>query len=84
MWQRLISISLSISQVIGTDTFSFSNGATFILILWYSDMQGLFHLYRLCVRARVHVCLGQFTTPNVPHVPVILRFIISPQDGATA
>lgn len=48
MWQRLISISLSISQVMGMDAFSFSNWATFMLILWYSDMQVLFHL-DLCV-----------------------------------
>lgn len=63
MWQRLISISLSISQVMGTDTFSFSNWATFMLILWYSDTQGLFRLY-LGARARERVRLGQFIAPN--------------------
>lgn len=75
MWQRLISISLSISQVIGTDTFSFSNWATFILILWYSDMQGLFHLY-LCVRARTcafrSVYYSKFTARS--SVPAVSHF----------
>lgn len=56
MWQRLISISLSISQVMGMDAFSVSHRwATFVLILWYSDMHGLFHLWcYVCVR--VYTC----------------------------
>lgn len=59
MWQRLISISLSISQVMGKDAFSFSHcWATFVLILWYSGMQGLFHLCcYVCVRVCKRVCV---------------------------